>query len=56
MDGEISRQTKAGKTKFYYPSGIDDDRSWTLALAVSAGSSSYAITESARLDPKPPIR
>ncbi|PYS54961.1 MAG: hypothetical protein DMF76_26460 [Acidobacteria bacterium] len=37
MNGEISEQTKTGKTKFYHRSGTHDDRLWALALAVYAG-------------------
>jgi|SRR5207253_1179166 len=36
MNGEISEQTKTGKTKFYHGSGTHDDRLWALALAVYA--------------------
>jgi len=34
MNAEISKQTEAGKTKFYHRSGTHDDRLWALALAV----------------------
>src|SRR6266571_813703 len=37
MNGEISEQTKTGKTKFYHRSGTHDDRLWAVALAVYAG-------------------
>jgi hypothetical protein len=37
MNGEISEQTKTGKTKFYHRSGAHDDRLWAVALAVYAG-------------------
>jgi hypothetical protein len=37
VNGEISEQTKTGKTRFYHRSGTRDDRLWAVALALYAG-------------------
>src|SRR5437016_13741851 len=57
MNGEISEQTKTGKTKFYHGSGTHDDRLWALALAVYAERHDIVhYHPDAAVGPKPTLR